>query len=75
VKVRDDGEATAIDRLRQAVSPDGQLDESMFTIRLDTVTPEDLEAEAGEGWAVRERCHVPATPDYVGSTVVMLEAS
>jgi SAM-dependent methyltransferase len=75
VKVRDDDGATAIDRLRQAVSPDGQLDESMFTIRLDTVTPEDLEAEAGEGWAVRERRHVPATTDYVGSTVVMLEAS
>lgn len=76
VKVRDEDGATAIDRLRQAVSPSGDLDESLATIRLDSVRPEELEAEAERagGWIVRERRHVPATTDYVGSVVVMLES-
>jgi SAM-dependent methyltransferase len=75
VKLRSEPGATAIERLRQAVSPDGELDESMSTIRLDNVTPEDLEAEAGAEWTVGPRRHVPATHDYVGSAVVILEAS
>jgi SAM-dependent methyltransferase len=75
VKVRAEGQATAIERLRQAVSPDGELDESMATIRLDNVTPGELEAQAGPEWTVRERRQVPPTTDYVGSVVVMLEAS
>jgi SAM-dependent methyltransferase len=76
VKVRSEPGATAIDRLRQAVSPSGELDESMATIRLDSVAPEKLEAEAeaGHAFVVRERKRVPETSDYVGSAVVMLEA-
>jgi SAM-dependent methyltransferase len=76
VTVREEEGATAIDRLRQAVSPSGELDESIATIRLDAVHPEQLEAEAAAGgaYAARERRHVPATADYVGSVVVMLEA-
>jgi SAM-dependent methyltransferase len=74
VDVRQEGPATAIDRLRQAVSPSGELDESVATIMLDSVAPEQLEAEAA-GYRVRERRHVPPTPDYVGSVVVMLEAA
>jgi SAM-dependent methyltransferase len=71
------GGATAIDRLRQAVSPDGELAESMTTIVLDSVAPEQLEREAlaSGGWSVRERRQVPATADYVGSVVVVLEAA
>jgi SAM-dependent methyltransferase len=75
VKLRSEPGATAIERLRQAVSPEGELDESMATIRLDNLTPEELEAEAGAEWTVRGRRHVPATPDYVGSAVVILEAT
>jgi SAM-dependent methyltransferase len=75
VAVRDEGEATAIDRLRQTVSPSGDLTESMFTIRLDSVTPDELEAEGrAAGFAVLPRRAVPPTDDYVGSAVVMLEA-
>jgi SAM-dependent methyltransferase len=74
VDVRQEGPVTAIDRLRQAVSPSGELDESLATIMLDSVTPDELEAEAA-GYRVRERRHVPPTPDYVGSVVVMLEAA
>ncbi len=76
IAVRTEDRTTAIDRLRQVVSPRGELTESMFTIELDRVAPAELEAEArASGWQVRERRSVPPTPDYVGSTVVMLEAA
>jgi SAM-dependent methyltransferase len=77
VDVRKEGAATAIDRLRQAVSPSGELDESLATIMLDAVTPDELEAEADAAadYVVRTRRHVPPTVDYVGSVVVMLEAA
>jgi SAM-dependent methyltransferase len=75
VAVRQEDGATAIDRLRQTVSPSGRLTESMFTIALDEVAPEQLEAEAAEaGFVARPRRSVPPTGDYVGSAVVMLEA-
>jgi SAM-dependent methyltransferase len=74
VDVRQEEGATAIDRLRQAVSPSGELDESFATILLDSVTPGELEDEA-TGYAVRDRRQVPATVDYVGSVVVVLEAT
>ena len=75
VAVRNEDGGTAIDRLRQTVSPSGQLTESMFTIALDAVAPGQLEAEAaGAGFGVLPRRSVPPTDDYVGSAVVMLEA-
>ncbi len=76
VAVRVEGSATAIDRLRQVVSPSGDLTESMFTIQLDRVGPGELEAEADEaGFTVLPRRSVPPTADYVGSVVVVLEAA
>jgi SAM-dependent methyltransferase len=75
IAVRGDGDATAIDRLRQAVSPRGDLTESMNTIRLDLLEPGQLEAEARRlGFDVLPRRAVPETDGYVGSTVVVLEA-
>jgi SAM-dependent methyltransferase len=75
VAVRAEDRTTAIDRLRQIVSPQGDLTESMFTIELDRVDPGELEAEAlAAGYRVLERRSVPPTDDYVGSAVVMLEA-
>jgi SAM-dependent methyltransferase len=78
VAVHEEPAATAIDRLRQAVSPAGELAESMATIRLDRVSADELEAEAAAqasgDWKLRERRQVPPTADYVGSAVVMLEA-
>jgi SAM-dependent methyltransferase len=73
VDVRLEGEATAIDRLRQAVSPAGELDESLATILVDSVSPDELEADAS-GYSVQPRRDVPPTTDYVGSIVVILEA-
>lgn len=75
VAVREDGEALAIDRLREAVSPDGTLASSVATIRLDRVSAEDLEAEAAAaGYRPLAARRVPETDGYVGSTVVILEA-
>jgi SAM-dependent methyltransferase len=64
-----------IDRVRQAVSPTGELTESYNTIRLDDLTPEELESDGrAAGFRVCPRRSVPGTRDYVGSTVVMLGA-
>jgi SAM-dependent methyltransferase len=74
VAMRTEGESTAIDRLRHVVSPDGELSESLATIVLDQLTPEQLEADAGGAFRVLPRRAVPETEGYVGSTVVVLEA-
>jgi SAM-dependent methyltransferase len=75
VAVREEGSGTAIDRLRQTVSPDGDLSESMFTIELDRVSPDELEDEGrAAGFGVLPRRSVPPTEDYVGSAIVILEA-
>jgi len=75
VAVRSEAGGTAIDRLRQAVSPNGELDESMTSIVLDRLEADELEREAtAAGFRPRARRTVPATGDYVGSVVVVLEA-
>ena len=74
--VRPENGAVAIDRLRQAVAPDGELAESLFTIVLDLFPPQALETLAAtRGYRVLPARRVPRTEDYVGSTVVMLEAA
>lgn len=74
VAVRADGDATIIDRLRQVVSPEGELEEAVSSIRLDHALPEELE-HLGASLRLRTcpRRHVPATGDYIGSTVVVME--
>lgn len=76
IAVRPEGDATAIHRVRQAVSPQGELTESMNTIVLDRVMPGQLEGEAQALGLFRAlpRRSVPETGGYVGSTVVVLEA-
>jgi SAM-dependent methyltransferase len=76
VAVRPDGEGTiAIERLRQAVSPAGELSESSAVVRLDQVPTDELEAEArSQGFSPLPRRHVESTRDHVGSDVVRLEA-
>jgi SAM-dependent methyltransferase len=75
VAVRDEGDAVSIDRIRQAVSPTGELTEELATVTLDECAPRTLESEGRTaGMRVLEARQVPATADYVGSTVVMLEA-
>jgi SAM-dependent methyltransferase len=72
--VRAVGEATAIDRLRQSVSPDGELEEAVASIELDDARPDGLERLAASmRFRALPRRHVAATGDYVGSEVVVLE--
>jgi SAM-dependent methyltransferase len=75
VAVRKEDDGVAIDRHRQAVSPEGELIEEMATIVLDTVSPGTVETEGlAAGFRVQATRAVPHTRDYVGSTVVVLEA-
>jgi hypothetical protein len=74
VAVYGDGSAMTIERLRQSVSPSGELSESVATVRLDSVTAEELYDEgAAHGFVARPPLTVPPTPEYVGSAVVQLE--
>jgi SAM-dependent methyltransferase len=76
VAVRRVRESFVIERHRQAVSPSGEMTEERATIELDSVGADALEAEAaGAGFKPRPRRAVSATPDYVGSDIVLLEAS
>ncbi|HEX7293251.1 MAG TPA: class I SAM-dependent methyltransferase [Solirubrobacterales bacterium] len=69
----DDG-AIAVRRLRQTVSPEGELSEELDEVRLALVTAEQLEAEASTVELMPAgRRAIPATDDHVGSTVVLLE--
>jgi SAM-dependent methyltransferase len=73
--VRPEPGVVAVDRLRQLVSPAGELSEELVTVRLDSVSPAELEAEAvAGGLRPAGRRSVPETADHVGSTVVLLSA-
>lgn len=62
-------------RLRQTVSPTGELSEQLETTSLDLLGAAELEGEAGaEGFVAVERLEIPATDDHVGSAVLVLEA-
>ena len=71
--VRADGEGYVLERRRETVTVEGRRSVSHDAIRLDRVTPGQLEREASAAGlhpAGQER--IPATRDYVGSSVVML---
>jgi SAM-dependent methyltransferase len=75
VAVRSEHGGVAVDRLRQAVSPTGELSEVLVTVRLDAVSADELETEGRQaGFEPVARRRVSETPDHVGSTVVLLEA-
>jgi SAM-dependent methyltransferase len=72
--VRPGPEGVEVDFLRQLVSPTGELTEELYTVLLDSVTPDELEAEGrAAGLVPAGRRSVPETDEYVGSTVVLLE--
>ncbi|HEX6687051.1 MAG TPA: class I SAM-dependent methyltransferase [Solirubrobacterales bacterium] len=69
-----DTDSIRVRRLRQTVSPDGELTEELYGVRLRRLDAETLEAEAREaGLHPAGRRPIPATEDHVGSTVVLLE--
>jgi SAM-dependent methyltransferase len=67
------GGVVELDRVRQAVSPGGEIDESFSQERLAALSPRALEEDAGRvGFMAETRRHVPATSDHVASVVVVL---
>jgi SAM-dependent methyltransferase len=69
-----DGDAIRIRRLRQTVSPDGELSEELDEVLLQTLDAAALEDEAGAaGLRPAGRRAIAPTEDHVGSTVVLLE--
>jgi SAM-dependent methyltransferase len=72
IDVRPDPGGVAVERLRQRVSPAGELLEQRHTQHLDALSVEQLEAEAAEhGLTALERVPIPATADHIGSMVVV----
>jgi len=71
----DTGDGVELRRLRQIVSPEGELSEEMNAVRLGHLAPAELEREArAEGFEPLERIDVPPTDDHVGSVICVLEA-
>jgi len=72
--VHQSGGAIVVRRLRQTVSPAGELRDAEDRIELQMLTADQLEAEGGEsGLRPLDRCRIPETDAHVGSTVVVLE--
>jgi SAM-dependent methyltransferase len=72
--VRDDGGAITVERLRQAVSPAGELSEEVDITELGPLPCSRLEAEAADaGLRPAGRRTIAATDAHVGSAVCLLE--
>ncbi len=70
VRVR--GDRFVLERRREMVTPDGRLDAEDDVIGLDRVDADTLTAEGvAAGLRACECIEIPATDDYVGSTVVV----
>ena len=73
--VRRDGDSLLVGRLRQAVAPDGRLQESESAVRLRILSAPALEDEGrAAGLRPAGRRHVEPSEAHVGSTVVLLES-
>jgi SAM-dependent methyltransferase len=70
-----DGGTIVVRRLRQTVSPTGELTDELDEIPLRLLAVETVEAEAVEaGFAPCGRREIPPTDSHVGSVVALLEA-
>jgi SAM-dependent methyltransferase len=71
VWVREEGGRVVVERRRQAVAPDGTLEEEIAPFALDLVTPGEFEREARASGLVPVARHtIPETHDHIGSVVV-----
>jgi hypothetical protein len=74
VDVLVDSSSIRVRRLRQTVSPQGELEEELYEIGLQPLAAATLEDEAREaGLRPAGRRLLPPTDAHVGSTVVLLE--
>ena len=72
VSLSADDDGLRVERRRQAVSPSGEIEETMATIAFDFVSAGRFEAEArAAGLEPVGRREVPETLDHFGSTVVV----
>lgn len=73
VAVRDLGDRAAIERMREVVALDGALSSSFDVVEIDRLDAATLEREAAaHGLRAEPAAEIPASDEYVGSTVVML---
>jgi SAM-dependent methyltransferase len=71
VEVREEAGGIVVERHRQAVAPDGTLEEEVATVEIDVLNVDEFEREAREaGLGPVARHTIPATPDHIGSVVV-----
>ena len=71
IMVREQADQLIIERHRQAVAPDGTLDEQTAPFALDVIDPGELEAEArAAGLVPVARHQIPETDDHIGSVVI-----
>lgn len=71
-----EGDDLVVSRLRQVVSPAGELREELHRDQLSILSAGDLEREAANaGLRLRDRLEVPDSEAHVGSTVLILEAA
>jgi SAM-dependent methyltransferase len=76
VELRSDGDRLVLSRLRQVVTPDGDLTDERAEISLAVLHRGGLEAEAQEaGLRPAGRREIAETEAHVGSAVVLLEAA
>jgi SAM-dependent methyltransferase len=74
IRLLDRGAALALDRVRRAVSPRGEIAETSDSVRLELLSPEALEQELrAAGIEPIERRAIAATDDHVGSIAVIGE--
>jgi SAM-dependent methyltransferase len=71
VWVREEAGRVIVERHRQAVAPDGTLEEEIAPFALDLVTPGEFEREARLSRLVPVARHtIPETHDHIGSVVI-----
>ncbi|CAN5462768.1 hypothetical protein BH20ACT15_BH20ACT15_08660 [soil metagenome] len=69
-------ETLRVRRMRQRVSPAGEIERGVHDELLHRISPEELEAEAGEaGFVPRERRPITSGSDEADSIAVVLEAT
>ncbi len=75
LEIVEDGVSLLVTRLRQVVSPEGDLEDALDETRLAVLAADTVEDEARAVglWPAGRRV-VPTTARYVGSVVVLLEA-
>ncbi len=75
VAVRPAADGVVVTRLRQTVSPGGEMSEERSDVHLRSLSAEQLAAEArGAGLALADEIAVPESEDHIGSVVAVLEA-